>query len=64
MRIVEANKGKWVKMLDFGHEKTTFAFLRLEIKKGVLVKNLESPLIKLCLVFYLIPILTPLLDQT
>ena len=51
MRIVEANRGKWVKMLDFGHEKTTFAFLRLEIKKGVLVKNLESPLIKLCLVF-------------
>ena len=43
--------------------KTTFAFLCFEIKKGVLVKNVESRPKKLCLVFYLIPISIPMLDQ-
>ena len=33
MRIVEVNRGRWVKMLDFENEKKTFAFLCFEIKK-------------------------------
>ena len=39
------------------------ATLCFEINKGVLVKNVESRPKKLCLVFYLIPISIPMLDQ-